>query len=322
MRDPNSQVRGIVPEDQSRLKVLDFADDGAGRDPSMLIPYLRQDQVILIRNVPPGSLDSVLGCVADELGLLDSLKLQSAFADFLGHRRRIGNYAMTVNKRSDFQFIVPHSEGDSFIQMQLASFYCYENSTDGGETILMNVEGSGDVWENLREKVPRIAATSRALSAGDLAKATMMYRLRSAQHVMSDDIVLGERPTEIQGLTLTDVLARPQRTHSRILDRDLFAYWASIAVYDFDALHSFIPLLQHCNLMREIKGGLAPVDMDDCAAQRIWSSGVDHNRIFRCRITHKLQSGELVLMNNMTWCHGVANWTPRQGVRRVAAAFA
>lgn len=229
---------------------------------------------------------------------------------------------MTVNKRTEYQFIPPNSEGDSVINVQLASFFCLENSTDGGETILMSVDDSSEVWSLLREKVARIAPGSRPLTAGELMQARGLYRLDSPPYVSAGDRIIRERDSEIPGVKLVDVLANTRRTYSSILRRDLNGYWSSIANIDFDSMYSYASLLQGCQFLREPEGGLEFSRMDPVAEDRLWSSGVDYSKLFRCEITHKLRSADLMLLNNLTWTHSASNWSPRSGVRSVAAAFA
>jgi len=57
---------------------------------------------------------------------------------------------MSVNERNDYQFIPPHSEGNHLMNMQLAAFFCYENSTDGGVTVLLNINETFNEWHKLR----------------------------------------------------------------------------------------------------------------------------------------------------------------------------
>jgi hypothetical protein len=318
MNAPGVTVQALVPDDRSRLVMLESSQF----DAATVVDCLRQDLVVLLRDVAPERADAILHEIAKELCLLDGLRLQAGYASLLGHRQRVGEYRMTVNKRSDYQFIPPHSEGDSFIGMQLVSFYCFENSTDGGETILMNVDDSSAAWPVLREKHTRIAPGSRPLTPSELKQARALYRLRSAVEVQPDDQVIRERPTQTPGLSLVDVLAPARRTRSLILDRDLYAYWVSIAIMDHDALPFFVSLLKQHDLLRQPAAGLDVRQMDNVADQRVWASGVDYNELFKCKIRHKLTRGDLVLHNNLTWTHSASNWTPGTGVREVAAAFA
>ena len=96
------------------------------------------------QNLSQDAAEKLLLEVARRLGLAERLELQASFAGYMGHRQRVGQYSMSVNARDDYQFIPPHSEGDSFMGMQLAAFYCFENSTDAGEPILFNVRGEGE----------------------------------------------------------------------------------------------------------------------------------------------------------------------------------
>lgn len=307
-----------VPEDCSRVIEL----ESSHVDPAAIAAWLREDRVVLLQSVARERADPLLQEVANELDMLDDLRLQASYASLLGHRQRIGTYRMTVNQRSDYQFIPPHSEGDSFINMQLAAFYCIENSTDGGATILLNVDAASQAWGTLRESVTRIAPGSRQLTPGELKQAQGLYRLRSAVEVLPDDKVIRERPTRIRGLKLVDVLAPARKTRSAILGCDLYAYWVSIAIMDHDALRFFVSLLQESALLRQPPGGLDIRNMDNVADQRLWASGVDYNKVFRCKVTRKLAPGDLILHNNLTWAHSASNWTPGTGVREVSAAFA
>jgi len=315
--DSTAPIHVVVPDEPSRLMTsVPDAIDGSG-----IVEALRKDYAVLISGLTPERSERILHEVAERLGLVDRLKFQAAFAASVD-RERIGKYGMTVNRRGDYQFIPPHSEGDSLINVQLASFYCLENSTDGGETVLMNVAQESDVWKSLREKVVRLAPRSKPPSTGELKQARALYRLRSPHNVLTEDRLLEERPTEIPGVTVVDVLTRPQKTRSVILALDLYAYWSSIANFDFDSLAAYVALLRHGKLLRQPVGGREPSQMDTVADKRVWSSGVDHNRIFKCKVIRKLASGDLVMFNNMTWVHAATNWTPGRGVRRVSAAFA
>lgn len=315
-----SHLIPIIPETPERLVVLDSCN---GRvEASFVVEVLRRDCVILIRGITPERADNTLHDIAEALNLLDSLQVQAAYAEFLGHRQRIGQYRMTVNRRGDYQFISPHSEGDSFTNMQLASFYCFENATDGGETLLMNVDGSSQVWKSLRERTTRIAPDSRLLTPAELKRASVIYHLHSPPGLADGDLILGPRECTIPGLKLVDVLAKARTTRSTILERDLYAYWHTAEIVDRDSLRAYVSLLRSCNLLREPKGGLELRRMDNVAEHRIWSSGIDYTRLFRCKITYKLRPRDLLLLNNVTWTHAVSNWSPGSGVRSVSAAFA
>jgi hypothetical protein len=310
----------VIPEDLGRLKILE--SEGDEIDTGLMAELLTHDFVVLARNVAPERADGILHEVAAKLGLLDNLRLQAEYAEFLGHRQRVGKYRMTVNKRGEYQFIPPHSEGDSFTNMQLASFYCFENSTDGGETILMNVDDASEAWKHLRERITRLAPGSKPLRPAVLKQATALHHLHSPPDVLPDDEILGERKSSIPGLMLVDVLAKPRRTRSTILGKEVRAYWQSIAIPDHDALHAYVSLLNLGKLLRHPQGNLELRQMDNVAEHRIWSSNADYQHLFKCKITHKLTSGDLILQNNLTWTHAVSNWSPGSGVRNVSAAFA
>jgi hypothetical protein len=297
--------------------------DNGGIDVSFVIRTLKRDSVVLIRNVAAEKADSIIQGIAEALDLGERLRLQAGFAGFGGHRHNIGKYFMTVNRRDDYQFIPPHSEGDSTVNMQLASFYCYENTTDGGETLLMNVNNSAVAWGSLRERVTRAKPGFRPLSPAEIAQVRTLYRLRlPADTLGADDHALAEHQCQVPGLTLVDALARVRQTYSCILERKLYAYWDSVASIDQSAVNSFALLLRQWGLLKEPPGGLNVNQMDNAAPRRVWDSKVDHTSFFRCRITHKMMPGDLTVHNNLTWVHGACNWHPHSGTRNIAAAFA
>jgi len=262
--------------------------------------------------------------VAGKLGLGDALELQAGLAGFIGHRHNIGKYFMSVNERSDYQFVTPHSEGSSFVGMQLASFYCYENNTDGGDTILINVDDCGKGWSFIRERVVRGRLDKgKELAKHEILRAKGLYQLNLPNDVLrEDDQILEEHQTKISGLTVVEVLAKSSMTYSRILDRDVNVYWDSVDGSDFDSASQFEQMLREMGLLKEPPGGLELRQMDSDAERRIWHSGVSYCDLFKCKITRKLAPGDLVIQNNLSWTHAVSNWSPGSGERKIAASFA
>jgi len=331
MEDKNRKLNGSVlnssikiPEHTDRLVAVEH--EGRGIDVDRVLDVLRHDNVVLARNLGKDQADNLIHDLADKLALSDALKLQAGFATFRsqgGQRDNIGKYFMSVTPRHDYQFITPHSEGSSFMDMQLASFLCYENTTDGGETILMNVDDASAEWQSLREQTVRIKPGSKTLTGSEIARARGLYRFdpRTAA-LKDDDKILQERQSFLPGLTLIDVLAKPQKIYSRILDRRLYVLWDSIGNIDYDALSAYADLLRHYGLLKEPAGGLELREMDASAYARRWSSGVDYGKLFSCKITCKLAPGDMLIQNNLTWTHSASNWSPESGIRRVAAAFA
>jgi hypothetical protein len=309
-----------VPEDLNRLMLIEHNGGEVSLD--LVVHSLQQDMVVLIRNMVPEQADKVMYDVAERLGLSDSLELQAGFAEF-GHRPRIGKYFMSVNQRDDYQFIQPHSEGSSFVGMQLASFFCFENSTDGGETILMNVDGSSNAWQSLRERVRRGKIGLSPLAPHEILRARGLYGLDlPVGGLQDDDQVLEERRSEIPNLTIVEVLAKPQESYSCILGRKSYVYWDSVASIDFDSASEYARLLRRSGLLKEPNGGLELRRMDSQVSRRIWHSGVRYENLFKCKITRKLASGDFVLQNNLTWTHSANNWSPGSGTRKIAASFA
>jgi hypothetical protein len=309
-----------VPEDPSRLAII---KSGLEIDAAVITKHLRFDQVVLIQEIRAEQADNIIRDVADELGLSDSLKLQAAFAGIQNHRHNIGKYFMSVNSRTDYQFISPHSEGNSTSNMQLASFFCYENNTDGGETILMNVDESNNIWDSFREQVRRLRLGSSPLTQREIQRVKGMYKLSIPESLLKDDDeILHESKIASPDLTLLEVLAKPRKSYSRILNRELYVYWDSIGSIDFDSGTEYFNLLKACSLLREPDGGLELSAVDNAARRRVWRSGVKYAQLFKCKLTRRLAPGDLILQNNMTWAHSANNWSPNSGVRKIAASFA
>jgi hypothetical protein len=308
-------------EDISRVVVLPPKNPVI--DVDLAIHSLRQDQVVLIQDVGAGKADNIMHDVAQKLGLLDSLQLQAGFADLRGHRYKIGKFFMSVNKRKDYQFVTPHSESTSFANLQIASFHCYENSTDGGETILMNVCDSTDIWQSFRERVNKARVGSRPLARHEIVRARALYQLDLPRDLLRDgDQILQEHHTDIPDLTVVEVLSKPRKSYSCILNEERYVYWDTIEANDFDSASEWARLLRQWGLLKEPIGGLDLRRMDADADRRIRHSGVSYTQLFKRKITLKLAPRELVLVNNLTWTHAANNWTPGSGKRRIAAAFA
>lgn len=282
---------------------------------------LRDDKIVLIQGVNPEMADQTIFSVAEHFDLQKSLELQAAFAASLGHRENIGKYFMSVNKRDNFQFIAPHSEGGRFSNMQLAAFYCFENSTDGGETILMNVNQDCRLWNQLREKIKR-GKTKRELTPSEIQQIKVMARLNMPEDTLkSDDEILSQ--TEVDtNFTVYEVLAKPVKSFSNILNTEVYVYWDNIESTDYDSADEFHRFLTEHNLLKQPITMMDPDLMDDSLLRRIRNFGSQYHQLFKQCIIRKLLPGELIIQNNMTWCHSVNNWTPESGIRKVAAAFA
>lgn len=311
----------MLREDPTKLVIIEHDDHVIEID--LVLESLRKDLVVLVQRLSPEQADKMMHEVAEKLGLNDALNLQAAMAGFHGHRHNISKYFMSVNKRTDYQFITPHSEGSSFVGMQLASFYCYENTTDGGETILMNVDDSSHAWRSVRERLMRGKLGSRPLVRHEILRAKGLYQINLPDDVLrDDDQILQERETTIPGLTVVEVLAKPQPAFSAVLNRKVNVYWDSIDGADLDSVPEYARLLAHSGLLKEPPGGLELWQLDPEAERRIWHSGMRYSELFKCKITRKLAPGDLVIQNNMTWAHSASNWSPGSGTRKIAASFA
>ncbi|MFT5163909.1 MAG: hypothetical protein ACI9FJ_002506 [Alteromonadaceae bacterium] len=308
-----------IPEDRSRLLNLQY--NHQADDINCVISALKKDQVVLVQGIEPDEANQFLFAVSSALGLGDALALQSTFASSLGHRDNVGDYFMSVNKRKDYQFVTPHSEGGSFGNIQLASFYGYENTTDGGESILMNVDQSSDIWPLLREKTNRGMA-DRPLTDAEINQLKVMARVNMPEDTLSEsDEILSQRVL-VPGFTLFEVLAKLRKSYSKILDQNIHAYWDAVECVDFDSALQFNDFLTQNGLLKQLAQKL-PIEMIDVdAPRRVRHLGCVYDRLFSSKITHKLQPGELVIQNNLSWTHSVNNWTPGSGTRKVVGAFA
>ena len=310
-----------IRDDSSKLVTVQY--DNSKLDLDLVLESLRQDLVVLVQKIGAEQADRVVYEVAEKFGLRDALELQAGLAGFYGHRHNIGKHFMSVNTRSDYQFVTPHSEGSSFTGMQLASFFCQENSTDGGETILLNVDDSGSGWQSVREQVKRGRLGDKPLAQHEIVRARGLYQLNlPADMLRVDDQILQEHETKIPGLTVLDVLAKPVKTYSRVLDRNLNVFWSGVDSADFDSASEYARLLRQAGLLREPPGGLELRQLDSIAARRLWHSGVEYAQLFKCKVIHKLAQHELIILNNITWAHAANNWSPDSGTRKVAASFA
>jgi hypothetical protein len=308
-----------IPEDQSRLFILKC--DNKDNKSNIIAEALRKDKVVLVQNLHQEEVDGLMYSVAEEFNLCGSLELQAALASSLGHRENIGKYYMTVNKRYDYQFVSPHSEGSSFTNLQLASFFCDENTTDGGETILLSINPDCNIWGELREQVRR-GRSSRPMAPAEIGQARALFRLNMPEDAIREDDEILVKKDINEVFSLFDVLARTRKTYSKILDMQCHAYWDSIESIDLDSLKEFSQFLRDNKLLKLPNSHIDDNKLDDSNDRRIRGFGSQYGKLFRCKITRKLAAGDCVIVNNVTWCHSVSNWTPGSGVRKVAAAFA
>jgi hypothetical protein len=289
-----------------------------------IVGALRADNVIWLHDIKANQADEIMQDVATQLGILDGLSLQAEYASFHGHRKRIGKYFMTVTGRNAHEYITPHSEGNSTIKMQLAAFYCFENTTDGGDTILFKINNYGKCWSNLREMRRKYRRDpQKTITRSVTLQARGQYQLDlDKDEVDERDIVVREHECAIDGLVLVDVLAAPRTTHSIILDSEVFAYWSTIGNIDTTCAAEFDRVLRESFLLKEPAAGSSLSQCDTYADRRIWTSNVAFSDIFTCKVIVKLTGGDLIIHNNLSWAHSASNWTAGSGERKMAAAFA
>ena len=284
------------------------------------VSALRKDDVVLVRGLSMDRADEMLHSLSARFELADSLQLQAGLASLFGHRTNVGDYFMSVNRRNDYDFVTPHSEGDHISDLQIASLYCIKNTTDGGHTILINIDGENAVWPNLREQVAKISPSSRKLTHGEAKIARAYHSLNSPNDIISNgDQIIHKIDTQIEGIDIFDVLTPPRKSFSKIIGRDIHVYWDNISSIDMSVPQYFEEILASFGLLKSADG---IVNMDSDKKRRVWRSNVDHKVLFKSQIALKLSPGDLIIQNNMTWTHSASNWTPGSGVRDLVAAFA
>ena len=321
MQDYTSQNNGnysLIPENKSMLKIV--ATETLDLGISSIVEALKEDKVILLKGVTSKRADEIIAEVADQFGLAQALELQAGFASFLGHRENVGKSFMTVNKRDDFQIIAPHSEGEQSMNMQLASFYCYQNTTDGGETILLNTDDGASGWGELKEFKKKIDIGNTVLTPDEIFSLKSFLKVELPRDLLNkSDKIVNEMQVPIPGVKVYDVLTSYEKTRSVILNKDVNVYWDNVGSADFSSVDEFLKLL-HCEgILKPAPNG---VELDHDSVRKVWTSGVTFSDLFKNKITHKLQKDDLIIQNNLTWTHSTNNWTPGSGIRKVVAAFA
>ncbi len=310
-----------VMENKAMLLELNHTKDRF--DVDQVINGLKSDFVVLVKNVDPESVDDMMLKVSEEFGIEDNLKLQASYASLLGRRDRIGKFYMTPNMRSEYQFIPPHSESTRLANMQLASLYCYENTMVGGENVLMHVDDSSPCWGFLKEKTARIKPGETPLTQSEIAKLRAMLSIDPLQDILSpDDEILKKYDTNHTNFEIYDVLTTPKKSFSKILQKEVHTYWSNIAGVDHDSAKEYLRLLKKCNLFIQPPEPKQVSDLDSVAHRRIYHSGLKFSDLFTDKITHKLQAGDLIFQNNLTWTHSANNYLPNSGCRNIAVAFA
>ena len=176
----------------------------------------------------------------------------------------------------------------------------------------------------MRERVNRGRIIGTSLSPGKVAEAKMRYRINMPEdELKAEDKILRESKSHIQGLGLVDVLAKPKKTYSKILKKEGYSFWSSMSRFDTDSVNDFRRLLKQEGLYKTPPAILKGEEYDDGLADRkIWSSGVSYSQLFKCKLSIKLQPGDFIVLNNLSWTHGVSNWSPNSGIRTIAAAMA
>ncbi|MCF6442196.1 hypothetical protein L1077_22475 [Pseudoalteromonas luteoviolacea] len=286
-----------------------------------IVDSLKQDKAILINDVSFKDANKLMLELAKIFNLQDSLELNSNFSSTLEYRQKVGKYFMTVNKRKDYQFVAPHSEGSSKLGIQLAAFYSVDNTTDGGETVLFKTNHSSDCIKGLKENLAK-GKILKKLSSADLTKIKILSRLSFPEDALTDgDEVLSEKEYK-EGFVYCETLVKTRAVKSVILNKEVYPYFDSIERIDSDSPQEYLTFLKNVSLFKEPESDFDFSLIDDSHHNRIGSFGSKYNELFEGVLIKKLTKRQMLICNNLTWCHSVANWTPGSGVRKVVAAFA
>ena len=177
------------------------------------------------------------------------------------------------------------------------------------------------MWNVLRDKVVK-GATKKSLTRSEKSQLRIKYKLNMPEDSLtSDDEILKATPID-SNTTLYDVLTSPKKRFSKILHQDLHTLWYTTESIDYDSLEQFKDLLLESGLLKQSSGISDFKMLDFDPGLRLGHFGSQYDQLFKCKISYKLQPNDLVIQNNLSWTHGVTNWTPGSGTRKIIAAFA
>lgn len=292
---------------------------------------LNQDFVVKVSGLEQQDSDRLMCDLANSLGLLDALKLQTSFASILGHRKNEGEYYSTVNQRDNYHYISAHSEGTSKSNIQLASMYCKENTTDGGLSILSKIKQDDMIWKKLGEYSIKIQPGHKPPTRFQIEQAKVFFKVDLLNDLLhADDKIIEEvAPQQLKMLGLNEsgikvyyVISKISKVHSTILNKDIYPYWDSVASHDISSGLGYHQLLEQNELIKRPSENTKISLLDNAAKRRVWDSGVSYLDIIESKLTLKLKAKEAIFFNNLSWTHSSTNWTPNSGNRNVFAAFA
>ena len=304
----------------------DFVREIGSRSSSTVnrvLSTLACDEVALVRSLRMRDAERTLLDIADALGLAQKLEAQSAFASFQGHRQNVGRRFTTVNTRRDYEYITPHSEGTSDMGIQLAAFYCRNNTTDGGETALFHTSSGSLERSGLRQLCVCLDTEGRVLSESEknVLRAKYGAGVLTAQ-VAEGDIIHSELDAGASLPRAFRVLKPIIPTLSSILRVPLYAYWDNVSSIDLECARGFSSLMHKNGLLKTPLDDADAEKMDNARHRRLWQSGFHLDQVSDHFSIIKMCEGDLIVVNNLSWAHAVANWSPGSGCRDVLAAFA
>ena len=114
-------------------------------DVSIIVEHLKANRIVLIKAMDFSDASQFFRNLAEYCNLGASYKTQMEYViRTIEDRKSVGKKAVTVNRRSPYELIQPHCEGDTTAQLDLFSLYCKTNPSSGGESIFSLINQEAD----------------------------------------------------------------------------------------------------------------------------------------------------------------------------------
>lgn len=290
---------------------------------------LEAGHCILIHEIDRAHAETVFRQVSRHFDLEDSFDLQMGIGvDNTPSRDSVSLSAVSVNHRSDFQLIQPHSEGNTTMPMEIFGLHCTCNSEHGGETVLGLVDQAADFSALVAREKFLITpdAPAGSILADDLLAAHGSVRSVDTQ-VRPGDRVL---ETAADG---TSVVVRDMPVEASpglLLAKPAVTLWDNVTVHD-RAFHRFmLGLMRDRGLLVEPEPELPWSDefYFHIEPKAPWGPIRDRtadieyvSSLFKQLIVVKLLPDQMLLVNNRLWTHAANNWAPSD-TRILSAMYA
>lgn len=289
-----------------------------------IIKLLELDQVIIVKKNTFDQAVRIFENICAYYDLEKSYKVQMQYVVRL-LKDRVGkdDKAVTVNNRGPYQIIQPHCEGDSTSPLDLFALYCKKNAEHGGENIFSSIKQSADFSKLKAKEKVIIGKDLNDLDRIRLRKHHLDAKKTARSILPEDRIVLKE---EIGSLVVRKVPL--EATYSPILKKKIYSLWDNVTVHD-KSFHQFqYNFLMELELLKEELGSnyssYMHVEEDSywAPADTFSSSPEDLHNYFDASIVHKMEPGDLAIINNKSWAHSANNWLTGNWEREIFAMYA